>query len=566
MLELSFVEEIYNKKELDPRMARAREMNRELVMHVDGEEELTDECLERVNEYENEGQHEARTKHRMVNKWVTSKLLAPAQNIFSAKGGSTNYKFTTNQEDSEQKLSKIFQNLPNGYSANSYMKDVWFKRYVTDPNGLIFVEVPQDGGDPYPAYKNIHKIRMYEQRGIFTDWIIFEPHDTKKIGKKIIMFFWAVDEKNYYLYSYQYKKGEDIKINPEKAIPHDFGKPPAVLCSDITDTYPVSGSMFSGYWKKSPIDCQLPLLKKILVSNSVLAIQEFQHCFMREYEFADPCEKCGGSGVIDSVVDGQRTEISCGCENGNYTRKDPTDKLILRMPEKDQPPIGDPAGYIYPPVEPWKMEVGIVDRYMELAMESQWMATFEKQDNATATGRFIDTQPVNNRLGVYTDSYDRIGSAMLFFIGVYHFPKTLESVSKRGGRRYLIETPDQVWDKYMKSKKDKAPVFVLDFQLSEYLESEYRENDQLLLYYSKLAMLEPFVHYSLDIVRNSEYISAGDKMKKEYFGEWAKTQPMATIVMEDYEKLDNKLLEFSKSKIKNEENGKKQDEAIERGA
>lgn len=560
MLTEDFIKYIYPLP-IDPRMERARKMNDDLLRHVEGVKELVDSFLTRINNYENEGQHLARTKHTISNKFVVEELLNPTNNIFSAKGGSHNYKFKSNKDTSKDELIGIVENLPNGYKLNNYIRQVWFRKFVTDPNGLIFMEVTNkdnpEENEIYPTYKNIHTIKAYKQSSIFVEWVIFEPHEVIKDKNEVIEKFWAVDEMAYYEYQIKTNK-DDIELIPLVQIEHDFEKVPAVLCSDIIDNYPISCSIYNEDWKKSPIDNQIELLDKYLTSNSVLTLQEFMHNYAREWEYGDDCKICNGTGVIENTgLQSRDKEIntqSCTCENGMYVRKDPTDKLRMRPPEEGQQKLDPPAGYVYLPTEPWELQVKSVDRYFELIFRTLWHATYETQENATATGRFIDTQPINNKLNDFSNTTETIHTAIANFIGKYNFPETFEYAIIQYGRRYLIETPDQIWEKYLKSKKENAPISTLDLLLLQYYESEFRENEQLLTYEIKKSKLEPFIHYDIGIVRGGMNITDEDKRKKEYFNEWVKTKTVNYIIETDLEKLNNELTIFANKKInKNEE-------------
>ncbi len=558
MLSPEFITHIYSLPEIDPRMQRARDMNNDLVMHVEGVKELVDKFLIRINNYENEGQHLARIRHTITNKFVTSELLRPTDNVFGAKGGSKIYKFSTEKKDAENELIDKLQNLSNGYKLSQYMEQVWFRKLITDPNGLIFMEVTNkdniEDNEIYPTYKNIHTIKAYKQKGIFVDWVIFEPH--KKIkdvkNKEEEARFWAVDEINYYEYEIKLKNG-DSELHLINEIPHDFGKVPAVLCSDIIDNYPITNSIYNEDWKKSPIDDQIELLNKYLTSNSVLTLQEFMHAYAREWEYGDDCKACNGTGIIENKGlqsrDNESNNTPCDCSNGQYKRKDPTDSIIMRPPEDGQQKLDPPGGYIYLPTEPWELQVTSVDRYFDLIFRSQWQTTYEKQENATATGRFIDAQPVNNRLNKYSTTTEIIYTAITNFIGKYNFPDTFERAFIQLGRRYLIETPDQIWKKYLESKKDKAPVSSLDLLLFQFLESEFKENEQMLVYEIKKAKLEPFIHYEIGTVRSSNYITDEDKRKKEYFNEWIKTKSINDVTQTDFEILNKELTNFANGKI-----------------
>lgn len=547
---------LYELGATDTRMVRAREMNKNLSRHVDGVPELIDEFLTKINNYENKDQHEARKKHTISNKFVVAELLTPTENVFNARGGSKNYQFSASQELREKEFVSFLDKMPNGYSLNQYVREVWFHKFITDPNGLIFMEVTNKVDEDNviePTYKNIHSIRAYRQNGIFVDWVIFEPHNIEKdeSNEDEKEIFWVVDKEGYY--EYEFKKGnKEVTLTLINEIPHDFEMVPAVLCSNITDNFPICDSIYTNDWKKSPIDNQVELLDKYLVSNSVLSLQEFMHAYAREWEYADECVKCNGTGKIQQEGRNGMHYTDCDCSNGMFTRKDPTDSIKLKIPNADEVRIDPPFGYVYLPVEAHKMQVDLVDRYFELTFRSQWNATREKSDNETATGRFIDVQPVNNRLDMYSKTTETIHTSLANFIGNYYFPETFERAYIQYGRRYLIETPDQIWEKYLKAKEKKAPVSSLDLLLFQYLESEFRENEKMMMYEVKKAKLEPFVHNTIELIRSSHYIAEIDKKKKEYFNEYIKTKSIDYVIENDFEKLDNELIEFANQKQLNE--------------
>ena len=558
MLTKEEVELVYPIGANDFRMVRARKMNNKLLLHVEGIGK--DEALKKFNGYENELQKAARDKYSISNKFVTEELLRPTDNVFNARGGSKNYKFTTKQDLNEKEFVKILSNIKNGYSLNQYMEQIWFNKHIVDPNGLILIEestVEIDVKDrtAWPTYKSIHSIRSYEQNGIFVDWVIFEPHSTEEVkskkGNKPIKneTFWAVDEVNWY----EYKLTEE-GIEQLRKIKHSFDQVPAILCSNIIDN--VSG------WKKSPIDAQIELLDQYFVSNSILSIADFEHNYPIPWEYADQCSSCQGTGQIEKYEIRQNvysTECTSCRGTGKCASKDVTDIKQLRVPTKDEVKLDPPAGYITLPPESLNLLVGSVERKWDLIFFTQWGTTVSKGvKSETATGRFLDAQPVNNRLNKYSTSAEVSYTALINFFGKYNFPETFDMAIVQLGRRYMIETPDQIWDKYIKAKKDNAPVTELNLLLFQFLESEFRENEQMLIYESKKTKLEPFVHWDIETVRKSMNISVFDKTKKEYFNEWCMRKTIEEINEKEIGILDGELDEFIKVKInqlKIEENG-----------
>jgi hypothetical protein len=508
------------------RISAARRMSDKLRLHVNGEG--LQEALARINGYENEEQFKAREKHAISNKFVTEELLRQVDNAFHARGGSKTYKFTSGNED---KLVDKLVNVKSNYSLSEYVEQEWFNRHVTDPNGLIFMEVDEDGESVEPTYKSIHKIRYYEQDGIFVDWVIFEPHIEGEETKQ----FWVVDEKNYYLY------GENNKgVYLISEIPHDFGRVPAILCSNIVDS--TTG------WKKSPIDAQVELLDKYMVDNSVLNIAEFFHNYPIMWTYVGECKTCGGEGVRYED-DGTQTRCIACDGTGKATKKDVTDVTELAIPDSDGVKIDPPAGYITTPTDAWESMVSTLKRGWDMIYFSHWGTTVSKDSkNETATGRFIDAQPVNNRLNKYSKSIEQAHTEIANLIGQFYFPETFEKAIIQYGRRYLIETPDQIWEKYIKSKKDNAPVSVLNLLLVQFLESEFRENESMFLYEKKKVNLEPFVHWDIKTVQELS-VSQLDYNKKLYFNEWITSLDIRYVIDTDEAELNAELTIYAASKF-----------------
>jgi hypothetical protein len=536
MLTFDKVKEII-EGEISPLIKWARRYNEKMLVHVEGIG--VQGYLKKINNYENENQFKPRKDHTISNKFLSEELLRPVDNAFHARGGSKNYRWTTGDKTDEL-VSKLVD-VKNGESLSEYIENIWFNKFVTDPNGLIFMEVltsidesDEEVKATEPTYKSIQSIRDYQQNGVLVDWVVFEPHKVTIKDKKEVKQFWAVDSKFYYLYQID---DDGLRLIEERE--NSFGKVPAVLCSNITDN--VTG------WKKSPIDSQVELLDKYLTSNSVLTIAEFFHNFPQQWTYIDSCAKCNGATTID--VDGDDVECPSCSGTGKATRKDVTDIIELKIPDNDQAKIApDVSGFIYMPTEPWQMMVDSVDRYWNIIYFSQWGTTVSKDAaNETATGRFLDAQPVNNRLNKYSKTIEQTHTILANYIGEFYFPETFDKAIVQYGRRYMIETPDQIWDKYIKAKQDNAPVSTLDLLLAQFYESEFRENEQLFVYEVKKSKLEPFVHWDIKTVSELG-VDPEDYKKKLYFSNWIQSKTIKEVIDTDIDKLNDELTVFVSSK------------------
>jgi hypothetical protein len=187
-----------------------------------------------------------------------------------------------------------------------------------------------------------------------------------------------------------------------------------------------------------------------------------------------------------------------------------------------------------------------LDWKWNLIFFSHWGTTTERAANETATGRFIDVQPVNNRLNAYADMAETIHNELLNLFSIFVSPTNKNESKVSYGRRYLIETPDQVWNKYIGAKEKKAPISALDQLLEQYYESEYQRNELFQAYYLKLIKIEPFVHSSVEEVVAMP-ISDDDKLAKIYFSDWLKTVMMNEVVDKPIENLKNDLGAFAMS-------------------
>jgi len=542
------------KAPVDHRIVAAREMNRKLMLHVEGVG--LQEFLTQLNECENEGQFNARKKYATSNKFVTEELLRPTDNAFNARGGSWDYRFTVADEKTEIEFTERLSKIKNANSLRWYIENEWFNKFITDPNGLIVIESDGEETDPkereaYPVYKSIQSIKAYEQNGVFVDWVVFESHEVKK-GKETlsnnieIKKYWAADEKYWYLISYS-----DGNILIENVIEHGFDKVPAILCSDIADN--VTG------WKKSPIDAQIELLDKLCNENSVLGIVEFFHNYPQQFMFADECKTCGGTGNVGTRDEWKQCP-NPACSAGKLTKKDVTDIIYMRTPTKESPQLKEPGGYMTMPTEAWELMDKAGAKTKNSIFYSHWNTSVaakqvDNNDYSSATGRFIDAQPINNRLNKYSKSIEQAHTCLANFIGKYLYPLTFDKAFIQYGRRYLIETPDQIWEKYQTARKQGAPVTTLDILLYQYMESEYRENESMYMAKIKLIKLEPFVHWDIEKVRASVTISPEDKQRKEFFGEWIQTKKTEEILATELEVLRADLDKYvlTKTLNKNEE-------------
>ncbi len=514
MIDDSLISAIYNST-VPSYIEKAREAYVEACTHIDGKNAIN--TVKRIEGIEQEEQLEARKAMFVSNKNVCAEILRQTDSVFSAKGGQTEYLFKNDNDNMQSKVVERFANIQNGYSLSHYMQHEFFENFKRDANGLTFIE--GDAEKPVLSYKSIGTIRNYSISGIGVDWVAFEAMEEDQSDDIKGTVYRVVDE----MYNYKFLVSKDSTENNVKRIEqvaHGFDEVPAIVNSPTINK--LNGN------RKTILSDVFELLDKLLVKTSVANVVELRHSYPMYFYYSNECKACEGKGRVDTLHrDGSKTQGKCPqCKGEGRIKKSPTDAFILRMPESN---IGGSvalpnkiAGYITQPIDGLKH---MTESRIELKEEinfSVWGATMEKQENATATGRLMDKQPVTNALESISVIMSAAHSKLATLIGRKMFI-TFDKCNKKYGTRYLIETADQLTEKYANAKKNKLPIAVLDMLLSQLYEAEYKNNDKLYNRKILLTKTEPFVHESIQDVVANQYISDSDKQMKVYFSDFEKS-------------------------------------------
>ena len=471
--------------------------------------------LEQVKNYENKSQKELRDKIARSTKDFLSNLLNPINKVFSASG------FNTELDISSEAAKKAFQEhineLPEGISIKKWVETYWKEAYITDPNGVCFIEVESEGDNPraYPTYKSILSIHDYSLKWNKFEYIIFTLGKVT-INEKEVEIFRVFDfEKDglYYAENNQLKEyieeGKDTSI-----INHNLQFIPAKLCSDIVDKK--TGG------KKSFINKIDEILKEYMRDSSVHSIYKFLHGFPIFWRIASKCTTCAGTGKITDPKDATKKVVCPTCSGkGMKVTSDVSDGVTLPIPKGDQPKIApDIAGYVQPDLKTWQMQLDEMTS-MEKKMHFALWGTFTNDDvkAETATARFIDEQPVQDTLTTVSEVAENVEQTLVEYMGKIMYKDLFKSATIKYGRRFLIETPDVLWDKYIKAKEAQSPISALDYLYNQFLMAEYHNDPVMLDQKMKEFYLEPFAHYSLDDLKG---IATPEQMQRKLlFSDWA---------------------------------------------
>lgn len=506
-----------------------------LEVHINGED--TAKYLKPLKGWENKEQEEARKQLVTSNRFLFENLTRPIDKVFSATGGNNVYPKRNNKE-----ITRVVGNIRHGYSIKKWIQSVQANKYYTDPNGLVFFEWTVNG--TYPTIKCIDTIFNYYSDGRSVQWIVFNEETTEE-G----IFVRVVDESMDYTYK---KEGDNLTLIEDRTFKNPFGRCPAIVNSDIMH-YELNR-------KDSPFAPIVDLADHYLRTGSVKNIYENYHGYPIFWAYAMPCKKCNGTG---SETDGAEVYKCSSCGGKGHTlRKDVTDVISLKPPVDDtqQKLAPDVAGFVQPDLETWKEMRTELDSLWQMMHFTVWGTSYQR-DQETATATYIDAQPVNERLSQFSEAFEDMEQKMTELVALY-INKTADNVSINWGKRFLIESPDAIWNKYLKAKTDGAPKTTLDYLLNQFYQSEYANDTESLNVSTKKVKLEPFVHLTEAEVKENG-ITGTDLTAKLYFNEWVKSVDDAYIFVTDIKKLNEDFNAFVKIKDDSINKNNLQDEQVQ---
>lgn len=447
-----------------------------LVLGIEFKEFL----IKKFEKIESDDRMVARKKYAKDIRDLFSRVLEPRSNIFTASGGS----FINTVTAKKDKLIDHLKHFKGQKSLDAYLAENFFRLSDTDPNGLIFIEYK--GEDKiYPTYKSIQDIYEYESDGQLLNWVLFAPVK-KTINDRVVQVWRFVDkEKDYTIYD----DGGTWTVSKNETFPHPFGSPPGIILSDIQKM----GSEI----RISSLYPVLELAEEYAQDKSVKGLYKKFHGFPIHWRYAQQCRKCTGSGK-----DGKGNSCTnCGGK-GQMGASDVTDIRTLEMPRDKEDPIvaPNPEGFISPDLETWDRMSEDLKNNEQLVESTVWgTSRVRDANNETATGRFLDVQPIMTKLDWYTNNVEFVHNQILFYVENWlnGKAKSKRDLIKIYGRRFIIESPDVLTERYNKDRESGANSTILDKDLDEILLAKYRTNPQLLDEMQKKRKVEPYVHQSL---------------------------------------------------------------------
>jgi len=489
--------------------------HKRLNVHFNGKN--TAEYLTVIDTIENANQLALRQKFLTTNRHLFVNLQRPIDKVFSAKGGGNIYNLNTTPK--EKKLTDKLKDIRHGKAIRRWIKDIQANKYYTDAAGLVFFE--WNDRKTYPTMKSISSIQNYDSDGRALEWLLFRPEQEvvngEATGNKLYRF---VDDVNDYLIK---EAGESYTIIEDETYKNPFGKVPAIINSDIMNS--------DLTYNESPFEIIVSLADHYLRTGSIKNLNEFLHGYPIFWRYLTDCKTCKGTGFIN----GEECPKCSG--SGKNLSKDITDIIQVERPEAGEPVLApDLAGYVTPDIASWQEMRTEQESIMSLCELTLWGSKMNKDvNNETATAAFLNIQPVNDRLNMFSDAFEDMEKKMTDLIGIFYL-KTYEGSSISYGRRYLVESPEAIWNKYEKARGEGVNKIALDYLLLQFYQSEYSNDIESLAIVQKGIKLEPFVHKT-DEELIALPVMDEDKKAKIYFNEWFKTVDTMDILTKEISKL-----------------------------
>lgn len=472
-------------QQITPEWKLMRYYSKELKALVNGTD-FMDELICKIENIESEQKAKARIKYSKNIKAMFDRLFQPIDNIYYASGGLKDYDIKESLK--KDFLSKI-ANVRDNKTLSEWIQLNAIQLFNTDPNGLIFLEYKDQY--VYPTYKSIDSIRRYKPKGQLVEFVLYEPKiiDTKT--------YWRIvdDVKDRTFL----QSGNEYSLVKDKTFDHPFGQVPALICSNI--------NIIGEEVKLAAIDGIIDDAKEYARDQSFLTLYKVYKGNPLFWKYIQMCGDCNGTGTNDDEKGGTKTCGSCSGHGIYKAKNDVTDVIQLPLPDNADDVVVAPniAGFISPDLDVWNKYEETLKESFDTMYKTHWGTMYGMQTDVTtgvrtATEVIADKQPLENQLNKYADFCEyiewKISEWMLNFYDTSK-PKNESKITINLGRRYIIESYDVLLERYEKSVLAEDNNTILDKLFIEYLGAKYRNNPIDLQANITKAMVEPYLHISL---------------------------------------------------------------------
>lgn len=473
-----------------------RELHRRAILFIHGEGMAS--YLQLIEGFERPTLKSLRVKYAQTTQDLFARLEKPITKVFTARGGHTYYNLTDANWESAIRLDR---NIYQGKSIKKWLDQHWRIHMQDDPMGFIFMEIGRDS-KAYPTYKSICDVYEYQLNGPYLDYVIFQVEREQKIELGLedeAQVYRVVDD----LFDRMVilKADKTLVEVPNQTFTNYFHRVPAMLNSYIENP--------RGQGTVSLFHKIFDLADQYILKASIMITHEFHHGFPKYWEFADDCIECSGTGKLNGVK-------HTACKGtGKKLMTSVSDIKMLEFPTKDAPASFVPyvGGYIEPSKIFWEIashSIEALDQKMNQTLWGSKNTTKMKEGVGLSTapnGTVTATEVMDNRqpeievLNAIAQAAEErhkfiLDLAIMAEIDAGYVEAGGSSVGY--GRRYLIEEPDTLLDRFMKARVEGASATTLFGMYEEYLEAKYQNDPISLGLHKKLLSIEPDFCYTVE--------------------------------------------------------------------
>jgi len=499
--------------------------------------EGVEDYVENIEEFMREGTKDTLVKFMRSNRDTIHRVMAPRNKIYTAKGGLTQINLP---EDLQTDFSIFLQSITEGLPLDEWIRNIVQMRYDYDPNGLIQIEINSDD-EPYPRVRCIDEVYDYLNNGRALEYVVFEigkeergayisagiiPADTPPRNK----VYRVIDDVADRIVSIGSRGSigttyENMTVVSE--VPNEFGYVPCMIISDIwgVDNY-----------FESPLSVSLNLLDAMLTDRALYSWAYWRNVFPKEWMQKFKCPTCDGHALLD----GQDCPECHGKGYLPFLRTADVAIVDYRNDENKSIPH-PPLGRIESDIAALQFMYDnnmTLEQYFylttwgvtESAGQNRTLIAGQKSSGGgggdtskTAYEAQLNTQPQHERLRLFGKWKVSIQRFIIDACAWYKYRDQFQGSAIICGDRFMIESPDATWERYLKAVQGKAPMYTLDTLLIEYNENKFDGNPELYRKAELLRQVEPFVHEPVETIWTDPQLSLTERMEKKYFDEWTST-------------------------------------------
>ncbi len=526
-------------------IAKGRAMADKLMLHLHGVGMKS--AIKHCEHFVSKELYAVQKEYAVSNKDLFARLLQQEDMVFSTNGGMSSFGM---QGISERTMNALLDDVRYNMTLRKWIKTFALEAYRADPMGIIFMEIEQllvnDEGvmnEPkcYPTYKTIYSIFDYYSTGRNLEHVCFklsasdaiefgvrDPELKKLSPNSETEYYRFVDDARDYILQ---KKDSIVLLAPlagQNPIVNIWNKTPGFIVSDLVQFN--SPQIFL-----SPLDAVIELADCFLYDRSVRDLQKKYHGFAKPIEPLLKCGTCAGTGFVgaDPCPDCTQPGAKKGTGYKMRTKVADVTKFDLSVFKESGFDFHKIYGYVTPDIAGWeKQDMSLSDLQHLMEMTYWGTARMTQQETVkqtptqeeTATKTMVNQQPKYAKLNVTADWGEKTEKIIADFIGKFWFGDSFKQSAITYGRDYILETADDIMQKYQDMRQKGAPIFSMRETLTKYYRALYQNNPAELAKYLKRLDVEPFPFMSPGEAK-ANLINQPDINAKFYFDEWTTTIP-----------------------------------------